>query len=88
MRDVNGVKIAMLNYTYGLNGLSIPAGMEYTVDLMTDSTKDKIAADIAKAKEISDFVIIFLIGERSITSEPMTARRAGQSFLPTMEWIL
>ena len=26
---------------------------------MTDSTKDKIAADIAKAKEISDFVIVF-----------------------------
>ena len=59
VRDVNGVKIAMLNYTYGLNGLSVPAGMEYTVDLMTDSTKDKIAADIAKAKEISDFVIVF-----------------------------
>lgn len=59
VRDVNGVKIAMLNYTYGLNGLSVPAGMEYTIDLMTDSTKDKIAADIAKAKEISDFVIVF-----------------------------
>lgn len=52
----------MLNYTYGLNGLSVPAGMEYTVDLMTDSTKDKIVADIAKAKEISDLSLFSTLG--------------------------
>ncbi len=59
VRDVKGIKIAMLNYTYGLNGLEVPEGMEYTVDIMTDATKDKIASDIARAKEISDFVIVY-----------------------------
>ncbi len=59
VRDVNGIKIAMLNYTYGLNGFEVPAGMEYTIDLMTDSTKDKIASDIARAKELSDFVVVY-----------------------------
>lgn len=59
VRDVNGIKIAMLNYTYGLNGFEVPAGMEYTIDLMTESAKDKIASDIARAKELSDFVIVY-----------------------------
>lgn len=59
VKDVNGIKIAMLNYTYGLNGFEVPAGMDYVVDLMNDSTKDKIASDIAKAKTLADFVIVF-----------------------------
>ena len=59
VRDVNGIKIALLNYTYGLNGYSLPEGYEWACDLMTDETKDKIADDIARAKELSDFVIVF-----------------------------
>ncbi|MGN0371154.1 MAG: CapA family protein [Butyrivibrio sp.] len=59
VRDVNGISVAMLNYTYGLNGLTIPEGMEYAVDLMNDSTRDKIADDISRAKEMADFVIVY-----------------------------
>lgn len=59
VRDVNGIKIAMLNYTYGLNGYSVPKGYEYAVDLMNQDTKSKISADIGYAKKISDFIIVF-----------------------------
>ncbi len=59
VKEVNGIKIAMLNYTYGLNGFEVPQDMSYAVDLMNDSTADKIAGDIAKAKDLADFVIVY-----------------------------
>ena len=59
VRDVDGIKIAMLNYTYGLNGFELPSGMEYAIDLMTDSNKEKISSDIARAKELADFVVVY-----------------------------
>lgn len=53
--EQNGIKIAILNYTYGLNGLPLPEGMPYAVNLMD---KEQMAKDIAKAKELSDFVVV------------------------------
>lgn len=52
----NGITIAILNYTYGLNGLKLPKGKEYMVNLLTD--EEQMKKDIALAKENSDFVIV------------------------------
>lgn len=52
----NGIKIAMLNYTYGLNGHTLPEDMPYLVNLLD---KDKMAEDIQKAEEQADFTIVF-----------------------------
>ena len=51
----SGIRIALLNYTYGTN-----AGQPrqpYVVDYLWD--RDKIAGDIARAKELSDLVLVF-----------------------------
>lgn len=51
----NGIVFSMLNYTYGVNGYAesdIPA---YAVNYMHE---DRIATDIAAAREISDVVIV------------------------------
>lgn len=48
VKDVNGIKIAFLAYTYGTNGISIPSGKEYSVNLID---KDLIKEHIALAKE-------------------------------------
>ena len=48
LRNVSGLKVAILGYTKGLGGLSLPHGSEYAVDLLyTDYATDfdKIAAD-------------------------------------------
>ena len=55
--ECNGITFAMLNYTYGMNGFVLPDDQPYLVDILD---KEKVAADIAKAKEISDCVIFFL----------------------------
>lgn len=49
------IKVAVLNYTYGTNGISLPADAPYIVNLID---KDKMAKDIKKAKEIADFVVV------------------------------
>lgn len=54
--EKNGIKIAMLNYTYGLNGYSLPDQMPYLVNMLN---KKKMKEDILKAKEEADFVIVF-----------------------------
>ena len=53
--EKNGIRIAMLNYTYGTNA-SMPA-QSYRIDFLWDA--EKIAADIEKAREVSDIVIVF-----------------------------
>lgn len=48
VKDVNGIKIAFLAYTYGTNGITIPSGREYSVNLID---KDLIKKHIALAKQ-------------------------------------
>ena len=45
---VKGIKIAILNYTYGTNGIPIPSGKEFSVNLIN---KEQIQKDIKSAKE-------------------------------------
>ena len=52
----NGVKIAFLNYTYGLNGHKMPKDKEYLVDLLDDS--DKIVRSLKSAKKNADFIVV------------------------------
>lgn len=55
IKNVKGIKIAILNYTYGTNGLKPPYGMSYAVDYLV---KDQVVADIKEAKKKADFVIV------------------------------
>ena len=56
--EVNGIRIAILNYTYGTNGIDLPSGRPYAVNLMDDAHRDQIAGDLSRACEESDFVIV------------------------------
>ena len=57
--EKDGIKVAILNYTYGTNGIMLPDNQHYFyVDYMDDNTVEEVKADIAKAKEIADFVIV------------------------------
>lgn len=53
--EKNGIRIAILNYTYGTNGLPVPSDMPFMVNLMTESLVKK---DIKAAREVADFVVI------------------------------
>ncbi|WP_275695574.1 CapA family protein [Ferdinandcohnia quinoae] len=51
----NGIKIAFLSYTYGTNGIPVPEGKEYLVNLID---MPQIKKDIAQAKEVSDVIAV------------------------------
>ncbi|MCM1213017.1 MAG: CapA family protein [Lachnospiraceae bacterium] len=54
--EQNGIQIAILNYTYGTNGIPLPQGMDYAVDGLSDL--DQIAEDLRQAEEMADFTIV------------------------------
>ena len=53
----NGVRFAVLNYSYGTNGFLAPEGKSYMVHLLDDEAR--VRADIKEAKAEADFVIVF-----------------------------
>lgn len=56
--EKDGIKVAILNYTYSTNGVTMPDDMPFAVDMLTDSNKEKIIADIREAEEQADFTIV------------------------------
>ncbi len=75
--EKNGIRIGMLNYTYGLN-YGTPA-KSYLVDTL--SSRDKIADDIERARAESDFVIVFAHwGEEGIYTPTDSQKSWAQFF--------
>lgn len=54
IKDVNGLKIAFLAYTYGTNGIPVPVGKEYCINLID---KELIKSHLDMAKELKPDVI-------------------------------
>lgn len=53
--EKQGLRVAVMNYTYGTNGIPLPSGREYMVNLLDE---EKIKADMAEAKENADFLVV------------------------------
>ena len=69
----NNIKIAMLNYTYGLNGINLASDKGYLVDLLDN--EEKVYEDIKKAKEIADCVIVYVHWGSEYTHKPTSYER-------------
>lgn len=54
--EKNDITFALLNYTYGTNGISIPEDKPYIVNMLTE---DKVKKDITEARKHADVVIVF-----------------------------
>lgn len=55
VKDLNGAKVAFIDYTYGTNGIPVPSGKEFCVNIID---KEAIKKEIEKAKEQKVDVII------------------------------
>lgn len=53
--EQQGIRIAVLNYTYSTNGVPLPEDMPFAVDMLE---KNRVAADLKRAQELADFVIV------------------------------
>lgn len=50
-----GIKVAFLSYTYGLNGIPIPEGKDYIVNIIDEQ---KIKEEISRAKKEADVIVM------------------------------
>jgi poly-gamma-glutamate synthesis protein (capsule biosynthesis protein) len=55
VKNVNGIRVALLDYAFGSNYDALPEDYAYMVDYFE---KEKVTSDIEKAKEISDCIIV------------------------------
>ncbi|WP_240390568.1 CapA family protein [Bacillus sp. Y1] len=55
MMEKNGIKVAYLSYTYGTNGMPIPEGKDYLVNLID---KEAMKNEIHRAREAADITIM------------------------------
>lgn len=53
--EQDGLRIAVLNYTYGTNGIALPSDMPFAVDMLDEA---KVKNDLERAEELADFVIV------------------------------
>ena len=71
--EYNGVKIAFLNYTYGLNGLSLESGKSYLVKLLKESIIEK---EIKAAKKLADVVIVLPHWGEEYHFQPVSSQKS------------
>ena len=56
--EKNGIKIALLDYTYGLNGF-VPTN-DWDVDLLDQDHKERIISQVDQAVAMSDITVVFM----------------------------
>ncbi|HEY5994093.1 MAG TPA: CapA family protein [Gallionellaceae bacterium] len=68
----NGLTVALLNYTYGTNGISTPSGV-----VVNRITQAQVSTDIARAREMHvDAVIVFYHFGREYLNKPDNFQRS------------
>jgi poly-gamma-glutamate capsule biosynthesis protein CapA/YwtB (metallophosphatase superfamily) len=71
--SVRGVRVALLSYTYGLNGFRLPRGRPWLVSLLSPG---RILADTRAARRAgSQFTVLFLHWGQEYRSAPTPAQR-------------
>lgn len=79
VKDVKGIKIAFLSYTYGTNGIPLPKGKEYCINLID---KEKIKKDIEKAKSFGvDLISVSMHWGDEYRLKPTTEQKQLSDFL-------
>lgn len=93
--EVNNIKYTMLNYTYGTNGIPVPTGAEYLVNVwptdlsINDPKRDKkyqaykeqVKQDIEKVKDKVDVVIVAMHWGVEYTNTPTAYEIDAAEFL-------
>lgn len=95
IREVNGITYTMLNYTYGTNGIPVPTGKEYLVnvwptdlsindperDTKYQAYKEKVKEDIERVRDKVDVLIVAMHCGIEYTKEPSAYQKDEAKFL-------
>ncbi|MBP3597311.1 MAG: CapA family protein [Clostridia bacterium] len=77
--EVNGMKIGFLAYTYGTNGIPVPKGKPYCINLIN---KEKILSDLNKAKQLNlDLIVVQMHWGQEYQAKPNQEQKDLADFL-------
>ncbi len=84
--EKNNIKYGILNYTYGTNGISVPWGKDYLVNLWNDETnyegyKEKVLSDINNLRDKVDILMVAMHWGREYIFEPTNLVKETAKFL-------
>lgn len=72
--DVNGAKVAVLAYTYGMNGFTAPSDKKWMVNVIDTA---RMAADVKRARELEpDLVIVSIHNGLEYQRQPSESQKA------------
>lgn len=72
--EKDGFRVALLNYTYGLNGYSDPRGLVSMLD------EDHVRETLATARELADMVVVFPHWGEEYQTAPVASQRQWEEF--------
>ncbi len=98
IKEKNNISYAMLNYTYGTNGIAVPEGKEYLVnvwptnlnindpekDEMYIDYKERVKEDVEKLRDKVDVLIVAMHWGVEYTSEPTEYEKDAAEFLANL----
>lgn len=73
IKDIRGIKVGYLSYTYGTNGLSLPAEHTYFINMLE---KERILQDIDSLRPQVDILILVLHWGVEYSTEPTEEQRS------------
>ena len=79
--EKNGIKYTMLSYTYGTNGIAVPSGKEYLVNLYSD---EKVKADIKKVRDKVDLLLVSMHWGTEYRNEPTDEQKREAEYLSSL----
>ena len=87
---VNNITYAMLNYTYGTNGIPVPKNKEYLVNLWNDTTnyegyKEQVKEDVTAIRDKVDVLIVAMHWGREYTHTPTKLEVETAKFLASLD---
>lgn len=81
IKEKNGIKYTLLAYTYGTNGIPVPQGKDYLVNLYND---EKAKADIEKVRDKVDLLIVSMHWGTEYRSEPTEEQKRQAEYLSSL----
>lgn len=87
--EKNNIKYAILNYTYGTNGIKVPDDKEYLVNLWSDTTdyenyKTKVKQDIESLRDKVDILIVAMHWGIEYTHEETDIQTKTANYLASL----
>ncbi|MDD2377219.1 MAG: CapA family protein [Bacilli bacterium] len=81
VKTINGISYSMLGYTYGTNGIAVPSGKEYLVNVYD---ANKVKEDIERVRDKVDILIVSMHWGVEYTHIPTATQRQQAKYLSSL----